>query len=196
MRRLPIGALALGQPYPPRGPGRWTAFWLPQLLTQSAISSHPIGQKFASPLTGLKVQPTYADGHSKMLILQSGRTRFRRAGRHLMNALRQQFERQNWRCRREPGIRVLIFDSRRAVVGWSCHVHPTEVGHALPGEAPWRRPIRAARAAQGWKLGRSSAPARWRKTIGRRCMLSISVDCPAMISPASWCVAGSWPWCR
>jgi hypothetical protein len=36
MRRLPIGALALGQPYPPRGPGRWTAFWLPQLLTQSA----------------------------------------------------------------------------------------------------------------------------------------------------------------
>jgi hypothetical protein len=37
----------------------------------SAISSHPIGQKFITPPTSLEVQRTYADGHSKMLILQS-----------------------------------------------------------------------------------------------------------------------------
>lgn len=66
---------------------------------QSAISSHPIGQKFVTPTTSLKVQPTYADGHSKVLILQRSRTRSRRAGRHLMNALRQQLDRPNWRCR-------------------------------------------------------------------------------------------------
>jgi hypothetical protein len=64
-----------------------------------AISSHPIGQKFVTLTTGLKVQPTYADGRSKVLILQSSRTRSRRAGRHPMNALRQQFDRANWRCR-------------------------------------------------------------------------------------------------
>jgi hypothetical protein len=54
MRRLPIGALALGQPYPPRGPGRWTAFWLPQLLTQSGISSHKIDQEIGTRMTGFK----------------------------------------------------------------------------------------------------------------------------------------------
>jgi hypothetical protein len=36
---------------------------------QSAISRHPIGQKFVTPTTGLKVQPTYAGGRSKVLIL-------------------------------------------------------------------------------------------------------------------------------
>jgi hypothetical protein len=82
------------------------------------MSSHPIGQKFVTPPTGLKVQPTYADGHSKILILQSSRTRSRRAGRHLMNALRQQFDRPNWRCRPISDIHNFEVDAaKRPSVG-------------------------------------------------------------------------------
>ena len=39
-----------------------------------ATSGHPNDQKNATPMTGFKVQPTYADGRSKVRILQSSRT--------------------------------------------------------------------------------------------------------------------------
>lgn len=45
-----------------------------------ATSSHPSGQKTAAPMTGLKVQQTYAEGRSRKRILQSCRSAICRAG--------------------------------------------------------------------------------------------------------------------
>ena len=56
MRRLSIGSLALGQPQPRRRPGRWTAYWLRQLLTLPARSSQSRMTASEMPIRWSRVQ--------------------------------------------------------------------------------------------------------------------------------------------
>jgi hypothetical protein len=67
-----------------------------------ATAGHPSCQRSASPTTGFKVQPTYADGRSNGTILQCGRSRSCWSGRHPMHPIRQQCDQRNWRCRPNP----------------------------------------------------------------------------------------------
>jgi len=76
----------------------------------AATSSHPIGEKIASPMTGFKVQPPKADGRSKGPILQSGRSRSCGAGRHPMQAVRPQFNQLDWNCRPIGDVGAFLID--------------------------------------------------------------------------------------
>ncbi len=67
---------------------------------------NPIVREAARPMTGLEAQQSSADVPSKGAILQTGRSRFRGAGRLAMQAMRPQFDQPYWRCRPKLDLRL------------------------------------------------------------------------------------------
>ena len=75
-------------------------------LTVTATCRRTIGQDFATPTTGSKVQPPLADGRSKVLILRSGRSSAGGACRHRARAVRLHLDQPNRCCRPQAARQI------------------------------------------------------------------------------------------
>lgn len=66
---------------------------------RSATSGHAIDQEVSMPMTGFKVQPPLGNSRLKAPVLQRGPSRSCRHDRSPMQAVRQQLDQLDWRCR-------------------------------------------------------------------------------------------------